>query len=1219
MIYKIESLNTSEILVLGQRGENLANTIQIDMTAWQAEWPNATFNIIAVRPEEGIPYPVNIIVSGNMLLWQVTDVDTGIAGIGRMEIQAVEGEKLRKSAIVVTKVCSCILGDGEDIGDPPPAGSSWMSELVKLESSVKNSVSQVEAMRETISVESTKTLEDISKAQQAVEAAQSKADQSLVDITEHASREAQRVIETIPEDYTELAENVDNKAAAIEMVSPRAAYHELQAQEGPISATLYGQTTETGTGEKSPENPYTISGVEAARVQACGKNLLDVGSKTITQSYRYNLSIPLKPGEYTVSALVTSSGTDSDVSGIFFYGAGGKQVAVARLARDVRANAVVNFASEVVQLLFCAENNVTASANDTATWADIQIEAGSVATAYEPYNANVINVPLLPDGSPLHGNGTVDDEVCNDAASGCDKSYTFDGSELFYAYNVASWNGHVVVFTNRIQDLKHGTGPFTNYIKRRAYADVYNDEYAAIHANLPNYFYMSFSCKRLGIGNTTDGATGIAAIKAYLAANPLTVFYRSTEYTPDKDLRVCKVVRRSKNVTFNSVVSEAASYPGLFLLEEKKGYGESSLDDKCNIFGVSNEKWAALSDLHIRYISYSDARFKWSAMAGNIDGVNAYLAEHPIEITLPLITPEVYMTDPVVLRKPSGLDTVTITGSGETAVEYQHDTKGYVDKLGERVTAVEEVLTKALPTDDTLSVAGRAADAKATGDKFASVDADIAATKARLDANVFMDASAKAASHELYAEDGDMHVTLYGETTETGSGDKSPDNPYTISGVENAVVQAGSKNLCKTAPKTMTYGGVTMTIDKDGKFTMSGTSTSAAGRGAFFTELIYLPPGRYTVSFRSDSAVLPNLYAQYDDGLRSLGFTVGGAPLVFITNEHKPIRIAFNVNNGHVYDGTEFYIMLNPGNTALPYEPYNANTADLPLMPDGAPLMGNGMVMDAVENDVASGCDKRIVLDGSETWYMYTTSGVNRFTMDVQDADLQSEAYSDRFAYNYMATAVLNSIWIRDGKTLAITHSSASVDEWKAYLAANPLTVYYRSTEYTPDKDLRVCKTKRAIRTLRLVDLTWSLAGTNSAGMKAYYSSISSAPPINKDQAICNVLPISNNYQSSTPCAYVGTDYNGRAWVVAPGDITGSAGLKEWLTDAAVIVYHLATPKVYMTDPLPLRKPNGIMPATVTGSGETAVEYPHEHCHLIRSLMARIGSLEATVTQVPST
>ena len=58
------------------------------------------------------------------------------------------------------------------------------------------------------------------------------------------------------------------------------------------------------------------------------------------------------------------------------------------MTRAGRASAKITFTSNVKHVVLYAGQNANGSANDTATFADIQLEKGSTATAYEPYTGN---------------------------------------------------------------------------------------------------------------------------------------------------------------------------------------------------------------------------------------------------------------------------------------------------------------------------------------------------------------------------------------------------------------------------------------------------------------------------------------------------------------------------------------------------------------------------------------------------------------------------------------------------------------------------------------------------------------------------------------------------------------------------------------------------------------------------------------------------------------
>lgn len=411
-----------------------------------------------------------------------------------------------------------------------------------------------------------------------------------VGIAQGAAGEALAAAETVKSIY-------EVKADAIMDESARAASHSLHAQDGRLAVTLYGATTETGTGDKSPDNPYVISGEGVV-------HFLFNGSENWKKS-------SLAVEGYSSFYLSDTRFIDNRAFVICDTFRMGNYWEWSNLVQDE----FIEIATGSVGIRVKNER-----ATDLTTWkawlasnpvnAWCQVKRGeavdSVAVGLSGEGGRTaIGMPLLPDGSPLHGNGTVDDTIENDVLSGCDKKIVLDGTNANWnALDYSRWTTYAAVYTQALGDIAAGYQPYSNNIPGKVSANATNlYQYIATHTTINGYFYLSLSLETLGIEATSDINTVRTALNAYLAANPLTVYYRSTEYTPEKDLRVCKVVRR---------------------------------------FGAD----------------------------GSI-----------------LTKPETYMTDHLPLRKPTGMEEVTVTGSAETAVIYPHDTKHYIDsKISELVT-----------------------------------------------------------------------------------------------------------------------------------------------------------------------------------------------------------------------------------------------------------------------------------------------------------------------------------------------------------------------------------------------------------------------------------------------------------------------------------------------------------------------------------------------------
>lgn len=117
--------------------------------------------------------------------------------------------------------------------------------------------------------------------------------------------------------------------------------------------------------------------------------------------------------------------------------------------------------------------------------------------------------------------------------------------------------------------------------------------------------------------------------------------------------------------------------------------------------------------------------------------------------------------------------------------------------------------------------------------------------------------------------------------------------------------------------------GVIHTVNYDGSVTMSGTATSSTYN--YFAIGLHLPAGTYTLSGMKE--VSPKMWIRVYDQTNKVSIVsayYGGAGSVTFTLSEAvdDIRLYFQIKQGDTASGTA-YPMLNEGETALPYEPYN--------------------------------------------------------------------------------------------------------------------------------------------------------------------------------------------------------------------------------------------------------------------------------------------------------
>ena len=173
----------------------------------------------------------------------------------------------------------------------------------------------------------------------------------------------------------------------------------------PLGVTVSLDPVQAGEGEPSPENIRPISGRDSVQVTKGGKNLCPYGTVSFTGYHWKSFGHFLPPGTYTFSALVTSDDENYTQNLIYFFDTDeNKGIATAMTPRDVRARATVNVPEKFDAIYLYASIGASQSAGKTATFADIQLELGSAATAYEPYQGDTYDISL-PE--TVYG-GTVD-------------------------------------------------------------------------------------------------------------------------------------------------------------------------------------------------------------------------------------------------------------------------------------------------------------------------------------------------------------------------------------------------------------------------------------------------------------------------------------------------------------------------------------------------------------------------------------------------------------------------------------------------------------------------------------------------------------------------------------------------------------------------------------------------------------------------------------------
>ena len=174
----------------------------------------------------------------------------------------------------------------------------------------------------------------------------------------------------------------------------------------------------------------------------------------------------------------------------------------------------------------------------------------------------------------------------------------------------------------------------------------------------------------------------------------------------------------------------------------------------------------------------------------------------------------------------------------------------------------------------------------------------------------------------------------------------NPSYPQEIKSVVNPTVKVCGKNLIQPLMPTTTVGGVTVTNNGDGTYTLNGTATanitfridqsSYTGR-----DNLKKYKGTYTFS-RSDTSYEARIQQQ-DTWLVAMYLNIG---LQSVTKEinFDNCFVFISASKGTTYNNVLVDLQIESGSTATPFEPYHEQTVTIPYTLNAIPVSSGGNV-----------------------------------------------------------------------------------------------------------------------------------------------------------------------------------------------------------------------------------------------------------------------------------
>lgn len=451
-------------------------------------------------------------------------------------------------------------------------------------------------------------------------------------------------------------------------VGPAASVEIESAGDRIQSVTAHGFTQQAGTGDPSPTNVRALTNGGLKLVEQTFDGGEDEGwqidSRATTGAsgskvFYKNLSYHVPDTATSANAGVAFFGYLKNVQQAYVYNGN---------AGDNVAGVVESGSAQIGRVFIRIAGISTVPAlqtyltqNPIPAW--IQPASETDATGlYAPVilTSGEYRATCLPLTAPLCEGDTVQTW----AKSGCDKVVTFDGSEG------ENWETYQNCFV--IRNVFVNSVPMDSRVKNE---NIYTDIlYQSPQVSGFQQAVGTFSASRSSaLGNflivNLNGDTDISAFKAALAAHPLTVWYRSTNYTEADDIPVSLETHQRAVLVLDGMETLSAQGSGAGGYNYDIAVLPPAKVGTTNVLKCSHYKSSASEANSVFVTGTGTLRFT-GIEYNSASGFRSYLAAQyaagtPVTIVYQLATPITYAHEAVVLVAATG-DQLTYTVTGQS-------------------------------------------------------------------------------------------------------------------------------------------------------------------------------------------------------------------------------------------------------------------------------------------------------------------------------------------------------------------------------------------------------------------------------------------------------------------------------------------------------------------------------------------------------------------------
>ena len=300
---------------LGIQGENQARNIEIDVSDWVEDFPDAGFSVWMTAPGGTVPQATgaSYVTADQKIVWSPSSTDTYVAGEGEAEIRLSEGNVVKKTKKIRVGISGSVTGGGSTLG---PDWQEYIDEADRIRAlavAAQLAAEQAQSMAETAAEETEGAADMASQSATAAAGSATEAASSASAATTKANEASQSATAAAGS-----ASAAASSATAASNSKDTAVSAKTAAETAASNATGAATAAETAQGEA--ENAQAAAEQAQAAAEQAAQDAQETVQDVVDDISDLKSALKLNVGSYLLTTIATgkyvdlSGGVGSNIS-----------------------------------------------------------------------------------------------------------------------------------------------------------------------------------------------------------------------------------------------------------------------------------------------------------------------------------------------------------------------------------------------------------------------------------------------------------------------------------------------------------------------------------------------------------------------------------------------------------------------------------------------------------------------------------------------------------------------------------------------------------------------------------------------------------------------------------------------------------------------------------------------------------------------------------------